>query len=198
MARFQSEANMKKNVVISLWLAIWAACLLPAAGGEPITGKPRVEIAYRYVEQKVMASNQFAIWVENSQGVAIKTIFATSFTGKKKGWDFRENSLPVWVERANVPEMTDNEVDAVSRATPTSGLLSYDWDLRDDKGKGVPPGVYSVFLEGSLRNDNQALYKAEIQIGGGSVVVRPTPAYKGNSVDVRGMIDDVRISYVKP
>ncbi|MDR3077428.1 MAG: DUF2271 domain-containing protein [Planctomycetota bacterium] len=189
---------MRKAIHSAIWLAAAALSVLPVAGGEPLADKPVVEIAFNFKEQKVMASNQFAIWVEDSRGELVRTIAATAFTGKLGGWDFREKSLPLWVEKAKVPEMPNTEFDAFSRATPPSGQLSYDWDLRDAAGREVPPGAYAVILEGTLRNENQVLYKAVIRVGGEAVVVRPEPEYQGKNLAVRSMIGNVRVSYIKP
>lgn len=39
-----------------------------------------VEVSFHYARQKGFSSNQFAVWVEDSGGRFVKTLYATGFT----------------------------------------------------------------------------------------------------------------------
>ena len=104
------------------------------------------------------ASNQIAIWVEDSNGNLVRTVFVTNFTAQRRGYRNREDALSAWVKATNPESMSDSEIDAVSGATPSSGTLSYSWDMTDNYGERVPDGVYTIKTEGTLFWSSNVLY----------------------------------------
>ena len=123
-----------------------------------------VQISFDYSHMSTIASNQFAIWVEDDAGNLIKTLYVTDFTGARRGYERREMSLSRWVKAADPARMTDDELDAVSAATPQQGTLTYTWDLTDDSNNPVSDGVYHIFVEGSLYWESSVLFSAEIDL----------------------------------
>jgi hypothetical protein len=93
------------------------------------------------------ASNQYAIWIEDSKGNLVKTLYASDFT-VHGGYRYRPDSLKFWVRKSNLASMSDSKVDAVSGATPRAGQQTYIWDCKDDQGNIVPNGEYNFYLEG--------------------------------------------------
>jgi hypothetical protein len=131
-----------------------------AASGE-------VTITFDYQKQSGHASNQFAVWIEDADGGYVKTLYATRFTADG-GYKNRPDSIPAWVEKSGLAELSGAQVDAITGATPKSGALSYTWDLTDVDGAPVPAGTYQFFVEGSLRWKNRVLYTGAFEIGGGA------------------------------
>ena len=125
-----------------------------------------VEIKFNYEEQSGYASNQFAVWIEDTNGDLIKTLYATRFTAEG-GYEERSEAIPAWVAKSNLSSMKKTEVDALTSATPKAGLLSYYWDLKNMNGNLVQPGVYNFFVEGTLRWKNHVLYSGKIKVGDG-------------------------------
>lgn len=125
----------------------------------------RIEIRFDYTRMSTMASNQFAIWVEDAESNLVKTIYVTGFTGSHRGYRNRDMSLPQWVNSANPEAMTDEEIDGISGATPSPGTLTYIWDLSDDRGETLMEGVYHIYVEGSLFWESEVLYSTEIELG---------------------------------
>ena len=121
------------------------------------------EITFTFTRQTGSATNQFAVWVEDSSGRYVKTLFATQWTAKG-GWRRRETSIPLWVRKSNLENMTNTQIDAVSGATPRTGTLTYSWDGIDNNGAQVPAGEYVIVLEGTLRWENQVIYRAPITL----------------------------------
>ena len=74
-------------------------------------------------------------------------------------------SLAAWVASSQPEALSQNELDAISSATPSSGHLEYLWDLTDDQGNPVPEGFYRIRLEGTLFWESAVLYTAEIKTG---------------------------------
>ena len=124
-----------------------------------------VEVDFDYNAMSGFASNQFALWVENESGDVVKTIFVTDFTGAKRGYKKREQSLNNWVAAAKPAEMSDSDLDTISSATPKSGIQHFTWDLTDKAGKEVPAGKYFIKLEGTLYQGSNAVYTGTIDTG---------------------------------
>ena len=140
---------MKKLLVL---LLLFAATVLYAD----------VSIDFDYKSMSGFASNQFALWVENGDGEVVKTLFVTDFTGVKRGYKKREQSLNHWVSVAKPAQMSDSEIDVISGATPKAGAQHFTWDLTDKDGKKVPASKYFIKLEGTLFAGSNAVYTGTI------------------------------------
>ena len=128
-------------------------------------------IAFEFVKQSGSASNQHAVWIEDMEGNVIRTLFASNWTAAG-GYKARPDAIALWVEKSGLAKMTQEEVDAVSGATPGTGLQTYVWDLLDDSGVIVPPGDYSFFVEGTLRWKNYVLYSGVITLWAETITVQ--------------------------
>ena len=116
----------------------------------------------------------------------------TRFTATR-GFSERPDAVPTWVARFNPAQMTSAQVDAVSGATPSNGSLHYTWDGKDNQGKPVPVGSYTVFLEGTLYWGTRVLYSAKVRWGTGNAGLVPVTVHKNStSARNRNMIDTVR------
>jgi hypothetical protein len=155
---------------------------------------PRLEITFDYRRQSGIASNQFAVWIEDAAGRYIKTLYATRFTATG-GWKKRPACLPAWVAAAQPDTLSSAVVDAMTGATPPSGRLHYVWDGRNQDGSRVAPGAYRYVLEGNLRWDNRVVYSDLFELGGPGQTSRPEPTCFGDSGEELGMISDVIATY---
>ena len=127
-----------------------------------------VELSFNYEKQGGAGSNQWAVWIENSKGEVVRTLYVSSFTTKgrgsmngqrRRGYTFRPTCVPTWVKNAKAEEMTDEQIDAVTGATPSaSGQQTYTWDFKDAQGKDVPAGEYKICLEATLYFESIILY----------------------------------------
>ena len=129
-----------------------------------------VIISFDYERISGSASNQYAVWIEDMDGDVIKTLYASQWTAKG-GYRTRPDSIALWAEKSGLASMSDNEVDAVSGATPRAGTQSHIWDLTDASGNEVYPGDYRFFVEGTLRWKNYALYSGVITISDAPMIV---------------------------
>ena len=127
-----------------------------------------VELSFNYEKQGGAGSNQWAVWIENSKGEVVRTLYVSSFTTKgrgsangqrRRGYTFRPTCVPTWVKNAKAEEMTDEQIDAITGATPSaSGQQTYTWDFKDAQGKAVPAGEYKICLEATLYFESIILY----------------------------------------
>jgi hypothetical protein len=141
---------------------------------ETVSGSPseqetstakKLSVSFDYVKQSGYASNQFAVWIEDMDGNLVKTLYATHYTADG-GYRDRPDSIPLWVEKSGLSSLSNDEVDAISGATPKAGTLSYTWDLDDGDGNAAMQGEYKVFIEGSLRWKNCVVYSAVVDTSG--------------------------------
>ena len=71
----------------------------------------------------------------------------------------RPACVPTWVKVAKASEQTDQQLDAVTGATPqASGAQTFTWNFTDQQGKAVPQGTYKVFVEATLYNNSDIIY----------------------------------------
>ncbi|MCL2215189.1 MAG: DUF2271 domain-containing protein [Treponema sp.] len=154
------------------------------------------EITFTFTRQSGSASNQYAVWIENAQGQLVKTLYATRWTANG-GYRSRPSSIPVWVKLSDLANMSRSQIDAVSSATPRTGTVTYAWDGTDSRGAAVPQGNYVMVLEGTLRWENQVLYRAPFRLGQGMVSLQVSVEYQGDSTAERGMISDVRVRVLR-
>ena len=175
-----------KKLLFAMVFACSVSALFAQAG--------KVEVSFTYTKQSGFASNQFAVWIEDAQGKLVKTLYATKYTANG-GWQRRPLSIPIWVKQTNLAEMNKAQIDAVSGPTPKTGALKYTWDGTDGQGRPLPAGEYTVYVEATLRNDNQVLYTAIVLLGGEGAKVNAQARYSGNSTAERGMIGAVTVQY---
>jgi hypothetical protein len=105
----------------------------------------------------------------------------------------RPSSIPIWVRKSSLSSLTGAQVDAITGATPRNGNLTYTWDGTDSRGAPVPAGNYTIILEGTLRWENQVLYRAPIRLGQGASVPEVSVEYTGDPGAERVMIANVRV-----
>ncbi|MDR0469085.1 MAG: DUF2271 domain-containing protein [Peptococcaceae bacterium] len=146
-----------------------------------------VTVTLDFLKQSGSASNQYAVWIEDMDGILVKTLFATKFT-VNGGYKNRPDSIALWVGKSGIATMTKAEVDAVTSATPGNGTHAYVWDLTDVGGEAVPPGAYRILVEGTLRWRNSVLYTAVIEIGDAPATVQPEAVYTYEATDRNGAL----------
>ena len=148
-------------------------------------------ITFDFERQSGVASNQFAVWIEDMDGNMVKTLYATNYTASG-GYKKRPDSIALWVERA----AGKSDFDAVAGATPQSGPVAYVWELTYDDGEAVPAGTYRFLVLGTLRWKNTVLCTGEIAVGGTGMSVEASAEFADETAKECGMITNVRAEYI--
>lgn len=157
------------------------------------TGK--LLLKFNFNRASTPASNQYAIWIEDSKGNLVKTLYATDFT-VHGGYRYRPDSLKFWVRKSNLVSMYDSKADAVSGATPRAGQQTYIWDCKDDQGNIVPNGEYHFYLEGTLYWSSDVLFSSSFTVGNESKnTIQIAEKYTENTETNRNMISSVTATY---
>lgn len=160
-----------------------------------------LEITFDYNRASTIASNQMALWVENTNGELVKTLYVSDFTAKGRGYRRRADSLNHWVSAANPESLSGREIDVVSGATLRTGIQNFLWDLTDSNGNKVQAGKYFVKLEGTLYWKSNVLYSAQVDFADGTLQIgeiQETRSEKSNQQN-ENMISNVKITgHFKP
>ena len=112
-----------------------------------------VAVGFDYTKRSGYSSNQYAIWIESQEGDLVKTVCATQFTAQG-GYEKRAESIPIWVEKSGISTYNEEQVDAITTATPNTGKVMYLWDGGNEKGEQVSPGVYNFFVEATIYEES--------------------------------------------
>jgi hypothetical protein len=188
----KKEVKMKRLV----FLVLLTAFVLSWVAAQQSPQQAAAEITFSFTRLSGRATNQFAVWIEDAQGKYIQTLYATRYTANG-GWKQRETSIPVWVKKSGLSDMTKSQIDAFTGATPRAGTLTYTWNGTDSKGAVVPAGEYIIYLEGTLRWENQVICRAPFRLGQGAATPQVSIEYKGDSTEDRAMIGDVKVRVLR-
>jgi hypothetical protein len=124
----------------------------------------KVTINFDYQRMRKMASDQLAVWIEDTQGKHVRTLLVTRFTANG-GYQKRAEAVPDW-QKVFQPATTSQEVlDAVSSATPQSGPVAVMWDCLNQAGEAVPDGSYVYKVEANIEWAKTALWQGTITVG---------------------------------
>lgn len=156
-----------------------------------------VTIEYTYSRIPGPGSNQWAIWIENSGGELVKTLFLPDYSGRRQGLQARPMMLTTWREKADTENMAQDAIDALSTATPAAGELSVTWDLTDTNGDMVAPGTYSYYIEACLLMENHELWSGDIVVGSDAATSKPELSHFPAGADTigRSLITEVMATY---
>ncbi len=150
-----------------------------------------VMITFDFNRIKTRGSNQFAVWVADSDGKFIKTLYVTSFTGSG-GYKKRPASISKW---SNI--YSETNLDAVTMATPASkSKIEIMWNYEDSNGNHLPKNEkYEIFIEGTSSPGNDVLYKATIDPND-KRKVKVNISYKGQEAEKSNMIENLKIDVI--
>jgi len=97
-----------------------------------------------------------AVWVTNAEGRAVRTI---TLLGTRPGWQ-RGNYFWSRQYADRQPAM----VDATSRPTRGPGRYTAVWDGRDDAGRPVPQGIYTIHVEAVREYGGRSYASVEVDL----------------------------------
>ncbi len=187
---------MKKKILTILMTLTILLSVNATDNNQKSEGGGDLTLQYDLYRINKMGSNQIAIWVEDTNGNYINTIYATRFTAKG-GYAKRATSLPTWVKQSKVDKMTKQEVDTISKATKKAGKITINWSCVNNKGEKLPKGDYILKIEGNIYQDNMIMYSGQFEVGGDNITVALSPTYSSESAKDFKLIENVTISYSK-
>jgi hypothetical protein len=136
---------------------------------------------------------QTVMWLENENGTYLKSLFVSDWLAR--GGYNSTYVCSTWSSKAQWDNETEEDIDAVTAATPDWGVDSfYTFDL---SGRTIAPGVYKFNIETHITGDYNILYSADIEFRGEDTTTEPTPVYSPGQHPQAGVVlTNVKIEYV--
>ena len=161
-----------------------------------------LEVSVDYQQKIKWASDQFAVWIEDEAGNYVNTLFVTKFATTELSLNERPDCVPVWVSKAQPAKMNSAELDAITMATPNTGIITHTWDMKDKQGNKVKPGNYVFILEATLDGNSRVIFKNNIQLGNKPVTVQGVPEFTHPDREkhkdmIRSVVADYKLIDVK-
>ena len=126
-----------------------------------------------------------AVWVNDKEGVAVKTL---TLWIQKKGSRWHPD-LRRWYREDQVRKLVDDTdlIETISRATRPPGKYEVIWDGKDDDGKPLPSGVYTLSIESAREHGTYQLIRKEVNLAGGPFTeeLKGNPEIKSASIEYR-------------
>ena len=176
---------MKPPAILAIFLLALGSM---TASAQAISSPGTVTISYTLFHPHWIASNQLAVWIEDAHGAFVKTIFATDFMARRKGYIKRPQSCPEWVKASGLASLPDASINAISGATQKPGPVELSWNCTDASGKAVSPGVYTYKVEGNISWEKRVIWEGKIEVGSRSSTSSATPTYIPDSARTAGTI----------
>jgi thiamine biosynthesis lipoprotein len=106
-----------------------------------------------------------AVWIEDNDGHAARTLALWLMT-RQPGPRWHRD-LKQWFhdDQLRLANDTTNLIDSISRATRPPGKYSVTWDGKDDHGKPLGPGAYTVCIEAAREHGTYQIIRKEVTIG---------------------------------
>lgn len=182
---------MKSKLIIIFSLFSLVAYSCTKGDSTTMYEKAVLKIEVDYEKQEGRGSNQWAVWIEDSMGEIVKTLYVTSFTADG-GYKPRPACTSIWVSKAKPEEQSGEWIDGISGATPSTGLQTYVWDLTNEEGSPVNNGDYVFVVEANLYGDSEVIFKSPLSINNKAFEVVAMPEFTKEDDKNKGMIKSVR------
>jgi thiamine biosynthesis lipoprotein len=113
-----------------------------------------------------------AVWIDDKDRFAVRTI-AVLF--EKARW---LNELRAWYRDDRLRAMSEGTeiLNSVTTATRSPGKYTFKWDGKDNSGKLVKQGRYTVLVEASREHGGNSLVRRDIDFNGEPVQAQAPPA----------------------
>ncbi len=124
----------------------------------------QLTIAFELARLSGMARRPYvAVWIEDKDHFPVRTVAVW--------WDRKSRYLPElrgWYRTDRLRAMTEGSqiIDAVTSATRTAGKYTLQWDGKDNAGKLVPAGTYTVCIEAAREHGTDQVIRQEIDFSG--------------------------------
>jgi hypothetical protein len=109
-----------------------------------------------------------AIWVEDENKFPVRTIALwydkDRYLPELKAW-YRGDRLRSMAEKTDLAH-------SVSSATRSAGRYTFQWDGKDNAGRLVKPGKYTVFIEAAREHGSHELIRQEMDFNGVPVQIK--------------------------
>ena len=126
-----------------------------------------------------------AVWVENESMKPVRTL-ALWYNKDRYLVEMKD-----WYRMAEAFSGAANFAHSIASATRPPGKYTFKWDGKDDAGKPVPPGKYTVFIEAAREHGTHQLMQQEMDFSGApaKVDLKGNTEIAGASLDYHKIAD---------
>ena len=163
---------MKKSDRIITKVALAAVIILLTGFGGAKSRKFDIRFNLNDI-QTFVPSTQIAIWLETTDNSYIRTLYLTEYLSYG-GYNIAE-ICNGWSSKTKWDEVTKEEFDAVTSATPGVGNVKLKLEC---PASLVPEGKYLIFIEVHLVDEYNELHSGELTISGKKSAANLTAMYK--------------------
>ena len=105
-----------------------------------------------------------AVWVEDADGFPVRTLVLWLQEGRGARW---HRDLKRWYKQDRVRQLVDGSdlIGTVSAATRPPGMYKVVWDGKDDLGKPVAKGKYTLYIEAAREHGTYQLIRQSLTLG---------------------------------
>ncbi|MFO0958974.1 MAG: DUF2271 domain-containing protein [Isosphaeraceae bacterium] len=126
-----------------------------------------------------------AVWVEDAEGFPVRNLAVWVSLGSGLRW--LPDMKRVQGRKPPAQGRQGDMVDTIGQATRAPGAYSLIWDGKDDKGKPVPPGDYTINLEAAREHGTYQFLRKELKLPAG-----PMTAELPGNVEIKSASREVR------
>jgi len=152
----------------------------------------KIELSFQLNKiEAFTSSDQLVIWLEKPDSTFVKTLFISDYLAY--GGFALTTICTDWSGRTNWNNITKEEFDAITAATPTHGNVEFDFEIRKES---VPDGEYNLFIEVHLAEDYNELYSGTVNLCEEKYKTELTVNYipKKHPQTTETLLSDVKVS----
>jgi len=153
--------------------------------------KNKVKLSFQLNKiEAFTSSDQLVIWLEKPDSTFVKTLFISDYLAY--GGFALTTICTDWSGRAAWKNITKEEFDAVTAATPIHGNVEFDFEIQKEK---VPDGEYNLFIEVHLAEDYNELYSGTVNLRDEKCKTELTVSYvpKKHPQTTEMLLSDVKV-----
>jgi thiamine biosynthesis lipoprotein ApbE len=142
-------------------------------------------VSLELARQAGMARRPYvAVWVEDKDRFPVRTV-ALWYDGKARYLP----ELRAWYRADRLRSMAEGSqiVDTVTSATRSAGKYTLQWDGKDNAGKAVAAGAYTIYIEAAREHGTYQMIRQDIDLAGGAkhIDLAGGTEISGASLDVK-------------
>lgn len=136
----------------------------PAADEWPKDAKLSVDFELNRPNTTRYRRPYVAVWIEDSDGFPVRTLVLWLQAGRGARW---HRDLKRWYKQDSLRKLVDGKalIGTISAATRPAGKYKTAWDGKDDQGKFVKQGEYTLYIEAAREHGTYQLTQQPLVIG---------------------------------